>query len=128
MVRDKSQSIDVAPRSGNSSPVMGRKDSFRVAHLAEPSRTGGAATRKRPPSGAQAAGIKFDITPSDSPTLPKQINGKPAIVGPAPKRPNTREKCSCPTCGVKAWAAPDTAIVCGICSVPMMDGSQEADA
>lgn len=76
----------------------------------------------------KAAGIELDITPPPSSTLPEQIKGKPSIVGPAPKRPNPREKFTCPTCGTKAWATPETAIICGICVVPMVVGSQEADA
>jgi hypothetical protein len=75
----------------------------------------------------KAAGIDLDITPPPSTTLPERIDGNPALVGPAPKRPNSRAKFLCPECGAKAWAAPGTAILCGICSVPMLDGSQNAN-
>lgn len=74
------------------------------------------------------AGIELDITPPPSATLPKQINGESAIVGPAPKRTNPRIKYTCPDCGAKAWAVHGTAIICGICSVPMTDGDLEPDA
>jgi hypothetical protein len=46
--------------------------------------------------------LELDTTPPPCTTLPEQIKGKPAIVGPAPKRPNPREKITCPTCGAKA--------------------------
>jgi hypothetical protein len=74
----------------------------------------------------QAAGIVIDTTPPPSATLPQQINGKTVIVGPPPKRPNTRERFTCPDCGAKAWAAPGTQINCGICSVAMLDGRKDA--
>lgn len=76
----------------------------------------------------KAAGIELDTTPPPSTTLPEQINGKPAIVGPPPQRPNSRQKFTCPNCSAKAWAAPGTVIVCGVCMLPMLSGSQETDA
>lgn len=71
------------------------------------------------------AGIELDVSPPPSQTLPKDPQGRPALVGPAPKRPSNREKFTCPTCQAKAWAAPGTALMCGQCAVPM--AGAEAD-
>jgi hypothetical protein len=38
---------------------------------------------------------------------------------PSPKRGPTRERFVCPQCGIRAWAAPDTNLACGVCGVPL---------
>jgi hypothetical protein len=73
----------------------------------------------------KAAGIEINLTPPPSATLPDQINGKATLIGPPPKRPNTRVKHTCPDCGAKAWAAPETLLTCGECQLAMESDGQE---
>jgi hypothetical protein len=67
------------------------------------------------------AGIEYEVSPPPVTKLPEEIQGKAAVYRPAPKKAPTREKLTCPQCGSKAWVAPGTKIICGVCSVEMQD-------
>ena len=67
----------------------------------------------------RAAGIDLQLTPPPLHALPMQPNGQPPVVLPVPSLSPVRVKFSCPQCGARAWAASDTALVCGECEVGM---------
>lgn len=61
------------------------------------------------------AGIVLEMTPAPITQLPAQTNGSPSVWNPPSRKPATRFKYTCPKCQVKAWAAPNTQILCGVC-------------
>lgn len=65
------------------------------------------------------AGVVFDASPPPVATLPERADGSPAVIPPPPKRAPSREKFTCPDCGIKAWATPGTEILCGKCAILM---------
>ena len=67
----------------------------------------------------KSAGIEYEVSPPPLSKLPEEIKGKASVFRPAPKKVSTREKLSCPKCGSNAWVAPETKIICGVCSVEM---------
>jgi len=66
------------------------------------------------------AGIEFEVTAPPITQLPEKINGKVSVYRPTPKLAPTREKLTCPLCASKAWVAPGTLIICGVCNVEML--------
>lgn len=62
-----------------------------------------------------AAGVVNEMTPAPVTVIPTLVAGNPAVWSPPPKKPQTRYKFSCSKCETKAWAAPDAAILCGVC-------------
>lgn len=70
------------------------------------------------------AGIEYEVSPPPVTRLPGKINGKATVFPPAPKKAPTREKLACPQCGSKAWVAPETKIICGVCAVNMLGTMQ----
>lgn len=66
------------------------------------------------------AGIEYEVTPPPVFKLPDAINGKATVFRPAPRKPSTRTVLVCLQCGTKAWVAPETKIVCGVCNVAMV--------
>lgn len=66
------------------------------------------------------AGIEYEVTPPPLTKLPEKIQGKASVFRPAPKKVPTRDKLTCPKCGNNAWVAPETKIICGVCSVDMV--------
>lgn len=71
------------------------------------------------------AGVEYEVSPPPVTKLPEEIKGKAAVFRPAPKKTPTREKLACPQCGNKAWVAPGTLIVCGVCSVGMQGENRD---
>jgi hypothetical protein len=71
------------------------------------------------------AGVAFDASPPPIATLPERADGSPAVIPPPPKRAPSREKFTCPGCGIKAWATPGTEILCGKCAVLMTGELQD---
>lgn len=71
------------------------------------------------------AGVEYEVSAPPISKLPEEINGKATVYRPAPKLAPTREKLTCPQCGCKAWVAPETKIICGVCSVAMVDKKPE---
>lgn len=65
------------------------------------------------------AGVEYEVTPPPVAKLPEEINGKVTVFRPAPKKAPTRERLDCPICKNKAWVAPQTKIICGVCNVEM---------
>jgi hypothetical protein len=61
------------------------------------------------------AGVAIDVSVAPVKVLPAMPDGASSIVPPAPKKEVTRVRYHCQDCDVKAWAAPETAIVCGTC-------------
>jgi len=68
----------------------------------------------------KSSGIVYEVSAPPISQLPEEIKGKAAVFRPAPRKPSTREKLSCPQCGSNAWVAPATKIICGVCSVAML--------
>ncbi len=65
------------------------------------------------------AGVEYEDSPPPVSKLPEEIKGKAAVYRPAPKKAPAREKLVCPQCQSKAWVAPETKIICGVCNVAM---------
>jgi hypothetical protein len=70
------------------------------------------------------AGIEYEVTPPPLTKLPEKIGGNATVFRPATKKSPTREKLTCSMCGSKAWVAPATKIICGICNVAMTCSAQ----
>lgn len=66
------------------------------------------------------AGVEYEVSPPPVTKLPEKIKGKATVFRSAPKIATTREKLTCQKCGSKAWVAPGTKIICGVCSVEMV--------
>lgn len=65
----------------------------------------------------KAAGVEVELSPAPVVTM-SEASGQPVsatVVVPAPKTAPDRVKYMCQTCGIKAWAAPETPIQCGTC-------------
>ncbi len=73
----------------------------------------------------KAAGVEYDVSPPPVTKLPEKIKGKATVYSPAPKKAPAREKLTCTQCGIKAWVAPGTKIICGVCSVEMIGAKQD---
>ena len=69
----------------------------------------------------KAAGVEYQVSAPPITRLPEEINGKVTVYRPAPKAVPSREKLICPKCGSKAWVTPETKIICGVCSVRMLN-------
>jgi hypothetical protein len=67
----------------------------------------------------KAAGVEYEVSAPPVFKLPQEIKGMAAVFRPAPRRASTRAVLVCPKCGSKAWAAPETKIICGFCNVAM---------
>lgn len=67
----------------------------------------------------QAAGIALPLTPPPAAALPPMHDGSAPLVPPPPKREKDRVRFMCARCDTKAWARPDTELLCGICSQPL---------
>lgn len=63
----------------------------------------------------KTSGVVLEMTPAPIAVMPKETNGKPSVWNPPTKKPPTRFLYQCPNCQIKAWAAAETSIVCGIC-------------
>jgi hypothetical protein len=63
----------------------------------------------------KAAGVEVEVTPAPVVDLPDQPNGETLLVLPPPKKDVTRVRYVCEKCNVKAWAQPETSILCGSC-------------
>lgn len=61
------------------------------------------------------AGLEVEVSPAPSTELPIQPNGESLVVPPPPKKEVTRVRYVCEKCNVKAWAQPETSILCGTC-------------
>lgn len=66
------------------------------------------------------AGVEYEVSPPPVTNLPEKINGKVTVFRPMTKKAPSREILVCPQCGSKAWVAPETKIICGVCSVTMV--------
>lgn len=66
------------------------------------------------------AGLDIPLTPPPITTLPQQIDGKPTLFSPPPKRAPSKQKLTCPKCNTRAWVAPKTRIICAQCEVEML--------
>lgn len=53
-------------------------------------------------------------------TLPVE-DASTSLIPPAPKRASDRVRYHCPGCGIKAWAAPQTQLLCGSCEQPLQE-------
>jgi len=69
-----------------------------------------------------AAGVELALSDPPSATLPPAGDGAAPIVAPPPKRTPTRVKFACARCETKAWASPETALICGVCGEGMRAG------
>lgn len=61
------------------------------------------------------AGVAVVVSEPPTKNLPRQANGVSLVVPPPPKKEITRVRYLCQICSLKAWAAPETRIVCGNC-------------
>jgi hypothetical protein len=61
------------------------------------------------------AGVAVVVSEPPSKSLPTQPDGVSLVVPPPPKKEVTRVRYLCKKCDLKAWAAPETNIVCGNC-------------
>jgi hypothetical protein len=66
------------------------------------------------------AGVAVEVSVAPVRELPSLPNGASLVVPPAPKKEATRVRYHCQECDVKAWAAPDTPIVCGNCQKTLL--------
>ena len=66
-----------------------------------------------------AAGIDLPLSEPPRVLLPQTADGASPVVPPPPKREPTRVRYTCPGCEARAWARPETALVCGVCRNPM---------
>lgn len=70
----------------------------------------------------KAAGVEVELSPPPVVTM-SEASGQPVsatVVVPQPKTGPDRVKYVCQTCGIKAWAAPETPIQCGTCGEVLM--------
>lgn len=65
------------------------------------------------------AGIEYPASLPPIKQLPTDIEGQAAVCRPAPRKAANRGRLTCPQCGSKAWVAPETKIICGVCNVFM---------
>ena len=65
------------------------------------------------------AGITTEMSPAPITQIPALSDGAPTVWSPPAKKEATRFKYACPKCQVKAWAAVNTLIVCGLCNETM---------
>jgi len=63
----------------------------------------------------KAAGIEVELSAPPSEQLPVTPEGASLIVPPSPIKEPSRVRYTCQKCSLKAWAAPDTSILCGNC-------------
>jgi len=68
----------------------------------------------------KAAGVAIEVSAPPVKNLPVQADGASVVVPPAPKKEVMRVRYLCGKCNMKAWAAPDTPIVCGSCQEPLV--------
>lgn len=71
------------------------------------------------------AGVEYEVSPPPITRLPEEIKGKATVFRPAPKKTPAREKLACTQCGSRAWVAPGTKIICGVCGVEMVGDKPE---
>lgn len=71
-----------------------------------------------------AAGVALPLAEPPAAVLQAvAVEDAPSIlIAPAPKRQAERVRYHCTGCGIKAWAAPDTELVCGECEQPLLQG------
>lgn len=67
----------------------------------------------------QAAGIDLPLSAPPSVALPPDGDGGAPLVPPPPRREKDRVRFACERCDTKAWARPETSLLCGTCMVPM---------
>jgi hypothetical protein len=71
------------------------------------------------------AGVEYQSSPPPVSALPEVIKGKAAVYRPTPKKAPAREKLVCQKCSSKAWVAPETLIICGVCNVQMQNSNHD---
>ena len=71
-----------------------------------------------------AAGVDLPLSDPPFAMIPPTPNGASPVVPPPPKREPTRVRFSCKACDARAWASPETALVCGVCARPMEAGEK----
>lgn len=68
----------------------------------------------------EKAGVLIEMTQAPIASLPVEVQGKPAVWHPPPKKPPSRFKYVCPKCDTNAWAASGVKISCGSCGVGLV--------
>lgn len=68
----------------------------------------------------KAAGVFVEVSAPPVMDLPLQADGASLLVAPSPKKEVTRVLYTCANCNVKAWAAPNTSILCGTCQAELL--------
>lgn len=68
----------------------------------------------------EKAGMAVEVSLPPSQELAELSTGATLVVPPPPAKTVDRVRYQCSGCGVKAWAGTDVSLLCGTCSVPML--------